>query len=554
MDQTEKHFLDELKYCVEKADTVKSSALLQFFPQLSSKGQKKVLFEILKAPDKVAYPMLERLSRVPVEDPNVKESITELIYEKSYNNADLIVDYIKTSQRENKSLYIRIAGELKIKEALYLLEDILVSVSDPDILEASIAALGKIGDSSAASTVAKYLHTGDSRLQLAAVFALAELGGDSAIKKLCESLSGNSAMDLVIIEALAQIQDQLALEKLSELLSSQFVDLRNAAIDRLIEIGPKSIPVVCENLKSGDSDTLIHSLNVLGNIGDITALPAILKVIYNNPENPNVRYAVYEAMERLPSSRSAISLAQGLADPVESVSMAAAKAIDKNLSTVLVAGLRNMIEARDHQSEKVVATLIDSGADNAFNFLLSSEAFQLYAFKHLTESAHPDIVSHFLDLLKKKGEKSLSRRIKSALKPEGERRIKIMAVDDSRMMLKIYMRKLHDMGYDSDTYEFPALALAALKEAKPDLVITDLNMPEINGIQLSEEIRKTYSSRELPIIMITTQSDIAGQSVTGESGKRENIVEKAGIDVVLNKPFGDKELSEAINQLLQVKA
>ncbi len=550
MDQNELHFLDELKYCVDRNDTVKAIALLQFFPDISLKAQKKVLYEVLKAPDKTAYPMLERLSRVHIEDPKVRESVTELIYEKSYNNEDLIIDYIRTSTPENKVLYIRIAGDLKIRESIGLLENILNSEADPDILESAMAALGKIGDSSASATVAKYLHVSDSRLCLAAIAALTDMGGPSAIKKLCECLTGGSEMDLRVIDALAQIQDQLALEKLCELLSSQFVDLRNAAIDHLIAIGPKAIPVVCENLKTDDDDTLIHSLNVLGNIGDITALPAILKVIYNEPSNPNVRFAVYEAMERLPSSKSAISLAQGLTDPEESVAMAAAKAIDKNLSTVLIAGMRNMIEAKDDLSEKVVATLIDSGADNAFNFLLDSETFQNYAFKHLTETAHPDISAHFLDLLKKKGEKHLSKRIKSALKPEEDRKIRIMAVDDSKMMLKIYMRKLHDMGYDSDTYEFPAKAIEAVKAAKPDLLITDLNMPDINGIQMTQEIRKTYSPKELPIIMITTQSDIAGQAVASQGGKSENILEKAGINLVLNKPFEDKDLREAITSLI----
>ncbi|MBU1168182.1 MAG: HEAT repeat domain-containing protein [Proteobacteria bacterium] len=554
MEQNEKDFLEELKYCVGKKDIVKACALLQFFSEISAKSQGKVLFEILKASDKVAYPMLERLSRTEVNDPLIKEKITELIYEKSYHNSALIVKYIRGRDRENKGLYIRIAGDLKLKDALYALEDILLKEKDENLLEASITAIGKIGDPSASTTVAKFLHVDTTRLQLAAVYALAEMGGASAIKKLCESLTGDINIGLVIVDALAQIQDHLALEKLTELLSSQFVDLRNAAIDRLIELGPKAIPFVAENLKSDDADTIIHSLNVLGNIGDITALPAILKVIYSEPENANVRFAIYEAMERLPSSKSAISLAQGLTDPVGSVSMAAAKAIDKNLSTVLVAGLKNIVEAGDKQSEQVVATLIDSGADNAFNFLLESKLFQEYAFNHLIDKAHPDTVSHFLSILKKKGDKALGKRIKAAIKPAETYKIRIMAVDDSKMMLKIYMRKLHGMGFESETHEFPVQALSALRSSKPDLVITDLNMPEINGIQLSEEIRKLYSSKELPIIMITTQSDIAGQSVSSDKGTTENIVKKVGINLVLNKPFEDKDLRGAINTLLHIQA
>lgn len=550
MQQNEKDFLEELLYCVERKDMVKAGALLQFFPELSTKYRGKVLYEILRAPDPVAFVMLERLSRVPVDDPVVKDKITELIYEKSFHNDNLIIEYIRSKKQENKALYVRIAGNLKLRDSLYLLEDILLNETDDILIEEAITAIGKIGDPSSSSAVASFLQSKNTKLKLAAIYALADMGGVSAIKKLCESLSGNSTTDLVIIETLAHLQDRQCLETLTDLLSSRFVDLRNAAIDRLIEIGPKAIPFVSQYLKSDDDDTIINCLYILGHIGDVTALPAIAKVIYKEPKNPNVRFAVYEAMERLPSAKSAISLAQGLTDPISHVSMAAAKAIDKNLSTVLVAGIRNMIEAQDELSERVVATLIDSGADNAFNFLLDSEAFQAYAVKHLTERAHPETVDHFVQLLKRKGSKRLINRINKALKPEKSSNVKIMAVDDSRMMLKIYQRKLHDFGYDVEAHEYPAKALFSVKETKPDLLITDLNMPEMNGLQLSGEIRKLYGPKELPIIMITTQSDIAGQSLSGDKGGSDNVTQKAGIDIVLNKPFEDADLKNAIQTLL----
>ncbi len=552
MNQKEKDFVDELKYCVGQSDVVKAVALLQFFNSISIKSQKMVLFLILKASDKVAYPMLERLVRLEVEDEDINEKITELILEKSYDNSELILEYIDKSNKKNKLLYIRVAGNLKLKKAVTLLEYILLNETHAGLLEASMIALGQIGEQSAASSIAQFLHGSNEKLKEVAIQSLAELGGSSAIKKLFEGITGSSDDDYTIVKALATTQDKLSIEKLTELLSSQFVDLRNAAIDGLIDIGVKAIPIVAENLKTDDTDTMIHSLNVLGNIGDITALPAIQKVIYNQPGDPNVRFAIYEAMERLPSSKSAISLAQGLADPVDHVRMAAAKAIDKNLSTVLIAGMKNMIEARDDESLNVVSTLIDSGADNAFNFLLESDTFQEYAVAHLVETAHPEIRDHFLTLLKSKGEKTLSKRIKDAIAPEEEsKKIQVVAVDDSKMMLKIYMRALHDMGYDSLTYEFPAEAVKAVKKTKPDILITDLNMPEMNGVQLTAEIRKTYSSKQLPIIMITTQSDIAGQAVASDKGASDNAISKAGIDMVLNKPFQDTELKTAITSLLK---
>lgn len=552
MKKNESDFIDELKYCIGQNDVIKAVALLQFFLTISEKQQKTVLFEILKANDKTAYPMLECLSRLDVRDPDISDKITELILEKSYDNSELIVEYIKKSTKKNKQLYIRISGDLKLKDAIAPLEDILLNETNPNILEETIIAIGHIGDQSTTSSIAKFLHGPNERLKIAAIKSLAELGGGAAIKKLFEGLSGESKADFEIIKALAGMQNRLSLEKLTELLSSQFSDLRNAAIDSLIGIGVKAIPIVVDNLKADDANTIIHSLNVLGNIGDITALPAIQKVIYNEPADPNVRFAVYEAMERLPSSKSAISLAQGLTDPVDHVRMAAAKAIDKNLSMVLVAGMKNMIEAQDEQSLSIVGTLIDSGADNAFNFLLESETFQNYAVTHLVDTAHPEIRDHFLKLLKSKGDKKLSKRIKDALSPtEKTKKIRVAAVDDSKMMLKIYMRTLHELGYESETYEFPAEAIKKIKKSKPDILLTDLNMPEINGLQMCEELRKTYDANQLPIIMVTTQSDISSQSVTTDGDKSENVVKKAGIDIVLNKPFKDTELNAAITGLLK---
>ena len=551
MEPNERAFVDELKYCIGKNDIIKAAAVLQSFLEISAKTQARVLYEIFKAPDTIAFPLLEQLSRIQVGAAEIRDKIAELIYEKAYNNTARIVDSIRVKDLKNKAFYVAIAGNLKIRETLPSLADILLDATDERLLVEAIAAVGKIGDPSSSSLIAPFLGSESARLRLAAIDALADLGGPSAIKKLCETLTGKSSTDVAVIDALARIQDHQSLEKLAELLSSRFADLRNAAIDRLVTIGPKAIPFVVDCLKTSDDDTVIHCLNILGNIGDLTALPAIVKVIYDDPKNPNVRFAVYEAMERLPSNKSAVSLAQGLTDPVNHVSMAAAKAIDKNLSTILVAGLRNMIEAQDAQSMEIVATLLDSGADNVFDVLLDSEVFQNYAVKHLTEQAHPDVVKHCLELLGKKGLGQLVSQIHGKLKPEGDHAVHILAVDDSKTMLKIYMRMVHDMGFAIDAHEFPAKALIAAKASKPDLLITDLNMPVMNGVQLSQEIRKVYNSQQLPILMITTQSDIIGQAMSGKGTGSEDAIQHAGIDLVLNKPFQADDLKNAIDRLLK---
>ena len=56
---------------------------------------------------------------------------------------------------------------------------------------------------------------------------------------------------------------------------------------------------------------------------------------------------------------------------------------------------------------------------------------------------------------------------------------RVMTVDDSKTMLKIYMRTIHGMGFSVESFEFPIQALSAAKENRPDLLITDFQMPRI---------------------------------------------------------------------------
>ena len=72
------------------------------------------------------------------------------------------------------------------------------------------------------------------------------------------------------------------------------------------------------------------------------------------------------------------------------------------------------------------------------------------------------------------------------------------------------------------------------------MVLTDLNMPEITGVMLSAEIRKKYTSKELPIIMVTTQN---------ESNDNEAAY-GAGVNKIIQKPFNAQSLKAAMDEYL----
>jgi DNA-binding response OmpR family regulator len=84
-------------------------------------------------------------------------------------------------------------------------------------------------------------------------------------------------------------------------------------------------------------------------------------------------------------------------------------------------------------------------------------------------------------------------------------RRRIMVVDDNQEMLKILKRTLQIEGYDAVTAADGASALALLEEAKPDLIILDIMMPGLDGLQTLDLIRERS---KVPVIMLTARAEV----------------------------------------------
>ncbi|MFH1156840.1 MAG: HEAT repeat domain-containing protein [Pseudomonadota bacterium] len=552
-----KEFLDELIFCLKEEDLVKAKALLQFASDADVQAdvQKQALSELSRAPESVVFPLLEHLTRLDIANPEIQEALYDLILDKAYGNTPLVIKYITQNNRKNRLIYIRAAGDLMLYETAPALKALLGKTNDTEILVQTARSLGALRLKDSFPALLSLAREAADTVRHAAIFAMADIGGKEAVDLLKESITGAHESDLMAVEALAGIQDQYALDTLASLLASRHSHVRDAAIDQLIEIGNKSVPILTRAASNAESDYMVHLITTLGYIGDQAAVPVIIDIINLKPKDPNIRQAAYEALERIPSPKSAISLAIGLQDSVEAVRMSAARAVDRNLSRVLVAGLKNIVRESSQDSRKTVAALIDAEADNIFNFLLDEPSFIQLAQDHITSSADASTRDHFLNLLKSKNRGDLADSMASkvpALKPNTKDSSPVIfVIDDSKMMLKLYQNKLINLGYNPTLFQFPEEAIAAVHVTRPDLVITDLNMPKVNGIQLTREIRKKYSRQELPILMITTQSDfIELETGSGTTKVDDAFLGKSGINKVLHKPFTDEALKQSISQYL----
>ncbi len=120
--------------------------------------------------------------------------------------------------------------------------------------------------------------------------------------------------------------------------------------------------------------------------------------------------------------------------------------------------------------------------------------------------------------------------------------MKFLVVDDSQTMRRIVNNALKSIGYDDIVEaEHGKDAITTLYVEKIDFVITDWNMPIMNGLEFTKAIRADEQFTNLPILMVTTR------------GMKEDVIEalQAKVNNYIVKPFTPQVLKEKIDLILK---
>ena len=120
--------------------------------------------------------------------------------------------------------------------------------------------------------------------------------------------------------------------------------------------------------------------------------------------------------------------------------------------------------------------------------------------------------------------------------------VRVLLVDDSRLARSHIRRVLEGMGLKQiDEAENGATALTLIKDNTYDIVVTDYNMPEMDGGELSEFIRFNPATAHIPIIMVTSEA--------ADSPQMANI-QHSGVNALCDKPFEAQEVRRMLATLL----
>ena len=121
---------------------------------------------------------------------------------------------------------------------------------------------------------------------------------------------------------------------------------------------------------------------------------------------------------------------------------------------------------------------------------------------------------------------------------------KVLVADDEIHIVHVVAIKLRNNGFEVISAANGAEAFELACEEKPDIIVTDFQMPVMTGLQLVEKLRQCEQTKDIPVIMLTAR----GFAI--EDGQKEDLQ----ISELLSKPFSPKELLRSIEDILYQRA
>lgn len=117
---------------------------------------------------------------------------------------------------------------------------------------------------------------------------------------------------------------------------------------------------------------------------------------------------------------------------------------------------------------------------------------------------------------------------------------RIIHIEDNPDMVFLYGTYLRKYGFEVDAFSHPRPGLAAIRERQPDLVIMDVQLPDIDGIEATRQLKSDPATAKIPIIILT----VFAKDTDRQAGLA------AGCDAYLTKPLSPAKLLATINELV----
>ena len=116
-----------------------------------------------------------------------------------------------------------------------------------------------------------------------------------------------------------------------------------------------------------------------------------------------------------------------------------------------------------------------------------------------------------------------------------KRKPKVLIIDDDAIVRETVRIALGTGGFEAVTLESPALAHVVVRQSKPDLILMDLYMPELNGLDLCRRLKADPETKRIPVIIFTGSNDTVDVISGLDAGAFEYITKPVDGDLLIEK-------------------
>ncbi|MBG0791760.1 MAG: response regulator [Desulfovibrionaceae bacterium] len=524
-------------------------AMLDDFRTKEFLDQITILNEISGSKNPEALPELVDLLKNPIGDTSIDYMVVNALNAVLSCCEEEVIGGLTDDHEGYNILCIRVAGEYALKNAVPTLMSMAEAEKDPDRLMEIITSLARIGDPAALPVFRSFLDHDDPFIQSACIEALGSLLDEESIPRFKAMIEDSEAPDRFevcdltswkAVDTLAGFRTEDTVGFLVEKLHHKNPMVRRIITDALVSVGPMCAPLLLDAFERGNADSRTLNANVLGFIGDRSGADGLVAAFDRGlAEDENVRYAVYEALGRIGTMKGIICLVDGLAETDELLLMAVIGGLEKHVNPGMISTLTKLLAGGDDQAGRLSKAIIASRATAIFDALYENQDVADALMDALSRSKDPEIIEEFRSILAgiggERSEADLARLPKVA---SGTRQA--LAADDSRSMCAMHRAILTDLGFVPFVAANGEEAYELIEEGQEfDVIITDMNMPVMDGMELVVKIRNTQGMENIPIIMVTTESEVSQQ----------DLASKTGVTAFITKPFKPDELKGKITEV-----
>ncbi len=377
--------------------------------------------------------------------------------------------------------------------------------------------------------IAEFIFYDDIDLKAEAVKALERIGTSKACEKLVTasktSKCDQNILDTIEVLADKDLKNMVPGDKLSSdaradgslidihQLVSNNIENRFKALGYFSDQGPKACLSLFKHLETMDlnknHDLTINILRLIARTIPAEAINGLFDIINIKNIDNTIKFAAYSALGAFPKLESAASVVCGLSEAAMFVRMAAIKTLDKNLSDFVGSEIKNQIESGTKKGESLAHSILDARAKNIIKFLMISDTFAYMASNHIARTASLQVLDAFIEILEQRKLKSTVKKYMDVRKTKtGQQKTQFIVISSSDAILDTYSKLIYSCEFSNLCFQRSQDAFENIVSQKPAVIICDLILNNMTGLEFVKETRHLYTKEDVPIILSTLQKEL----------------------------------------------